>query len=146
MAWALRRFPVFPNFGDGKCPVHPIYAEDLGAQAVASGAERGNLFADATGPGTFSFEELLRPLASAVGARVRLVPSLPSLEIALTRLVGLLLRDTVLTRDEVDGLMAGLLATNFPPTGSTRLGDWLSKEGEELGHFYISEIRRNYPG
>ena len=31
MAWALRRFPVFPVFGRGDYPVQPIYAEDLAA-------------------------------------------------------------------------------------------------------------------
>ena len=57
------------------------------------------------GPETFTFEELLRLLASSVGARVRLVHTPPLLGFALTRLVGLLLRDVVLTKDEVDGLM-----------------------------------------
>ena len=28
MAWALRRFPVFPVFGNGNYKVHPIFAED----------------------------------------------------------------------------------------------------------------------
>ena len=34
MAWALRRFPVFPVYGNGEYPVQPVYAEDLAAQAV----------------------------------------------------------------------------------------------------------------
>ena len=29
MAWALRRFPVFPVCGNGDYPVQPVYAEDL---------------------------------------------------------------------------------------------------------------------
>ena len=33
MAWALRRFPVFPVCGNGDYPVQPVYAEDLAAQA-----------------------------------------------------------------------------------------------------------------
>ena len=36
MAWALRRFPVFPVFGKGDYPVQPIFAGDLAAQAVES--------------------------------------------------------------------------------------------------------------
>ena len=31
MAWALRRFPAFPVFGNGDYQVQPIYAEDLAA-------------------------------------------------------------------------------------------------------------------
>ena len=50
----------------------------------------------------------------------------------MTRLVGLLLRDVVLSRDEVDGLMAGLLTSDSPPTGTIRLGDWLKHNGELL--------------
>ena len=43
MAWALRRFPVFPVFGNGDYQVQPIYAEDLAAQAVDAGSRRGQL-------------------------------------------------------------------------------------------------------
>ena len=55
------------------------------------------------------------------------------LGLALTRLVGLLLRDVVLTRDEVDGLMAGLPISTSMPTGTIRLCDWLSENGDALG-------------
>ena len=48
-----------------------------------------------------------RGFASSVDGRVRLVHTPPSLGFGLTRLVGLLLRDVVLTRDEDDRLMAG---------------------------------------
>ena len=67
----------------------------------------------------FTFAELLRLLASAVGARVLLVHRPSALGFALTRLVGLLLRDVVLTRDEVGGLMAGLLMSNAEPSSAT---------------------------
>ena len=62
---------------------------------------------------------------------------------ALTRLVGLLLRDTVLSRDEVDGLIAGLLTSDSEPMGTTRLGDWLREHGDVLDEKYVSELRRN---
>ena len=146
MAWALRRFPVFPIFGKGDYKVQPIYAEDLADQAVASGSLSENTVADAAGPATFTFEELLRLLVSGVNARVRLVHTPPSLGFALTRLVGLLLRDVVLTRDEVDGLMAGLLTSGSAPTGTTRLSDWLREHADGLGRRYVSELGRNYRG
>ncbi len=144
MAWALRRFPVFPIFGNGDYKVQPIYAEDLAGQAVASGSLSENTVADATGPETFTFEELLRLLASGVNAHVRLVHTPPSLGLALTRLVGLMLRDVVLTRDEVDGLMAGLLTSHAAPAGTTRLAGWLEGNPGILGRQYVSEFRRNY--
>ena len=73
MAWALRRFPVFPVFGRGDYKVQPIYAEDLAAQAVDAVALRESFVADAAGPETFTSEELLRLLAEAVGSQARLV-------------------------------------------------------------------------
>ena len=144
MAWALRRFPVFPVFGRGDYPVQPIYAEDLAAQAVEAGSRTDSFVADSAGPETFTFEELLRLLASGVGARVRLVRMSPSLGFALTKLVGMFLRDVGLTRDEVDGLMAGLLASGAVPTGTTKLGGWLADNVDGLGRGYVSEMRRNY--
>ena len=62
---------------------------------------------------------------------MRLVHTSTAQGFALTRLVGLLLRDVVLTRDEVNGLMAGLLTSNCVPAGTTSLADWL---GENAGN------------
>ena len=149
MAWALRRFPVFPVFGRGDYRLQPIYAGDLAAEAVEAGSVNDSFVADAAGPDRLTFEELLeellRLLASGVGARVRLVHTPPSLGFALTRLVGLLrLRDVVLSRDEVDGLMAGLLTSAGAPTGTTRFAAWLDNNADGLGRRYVSELRRNW--
>ena len=62
----------------------------------------------------------------------------------LTRLVGVMLRDVVLTRDEVDGLMAGLLTSRAAPAGTTRLAGWLDGNADILGRKYVSELWRNY--
>ena len=144
MAWALRRFPVFPVFGDGKYPVQPIYAEDLAAQAVETGSRADSFVADVAGPETFSFEDLLHLLASAVGARIRLVHTPVPVGYALTRLVSVLLCDVVLSRDEVHGLMAGLLTSDIAQPDAARIGDWLKGNGNSLGRKYVSELERNF--
>lgn len=144
MAWALRRFPVFPVYGTGDYPVQPVYAEDLATLAVEAGSQRDNFVVDAAGPETFSFEELLSLLASAMGVRARLVHTPASVGLAVTQLVGLLKGDLALTRDEVIGLMAGLLVSEAGPTGTTRLSDWLKDNADGLGRRYISELQRNY--
>ena len=144
IVWALRRFPVFPMYGDGDYPVQPIYAEDVAEQAVNAAAASENFVADAAGPDTFSFKELINLLASAMRIRARFVHAPPSLSLALTSIVGLLVRDIVLTRDEVDGLMAGLLTSDQPPTGTTRFGDWLNENAHTMGRTYQSELRRNF--
>ena len=142
MASALRRFPVFPVFGNGDYKVQPVYAEDLAGQVVAAGSQNENTVADTAGPDTFAFEELLRLLAKAVNALVRLVHTPPSMGFALIRLVGLLPRDVALTRDEVDGLMAGLLTSHAAPDGTTMLIERLSKNVEAPGCRYGPEVRR----
>ena len=144
MAWALRRFPVFPVYGNGDYPVQPVYVEDLAAQAVEAGSQSESSVADAAGPDTFSFEALLRLLASSMGVRRWFLHTPPRAALALTGLVGLLMRDMALTRDEVDGLMAGLLTSGEPPTGTTRLSDWLAENADGLGRRYVSELRRNW--
>ncbi len=144
MAWALRRFPFFPVYGSGDYTVQPVYVEDLAAQAVEAGSLRGSSVADAAGPDIFSFNALLHLLASSMGIRSRLLHMPPSIGLALTRLVGLLMRDMALTRDEVDGLMAGLLTSDAAPTGTTRLSEWLKDNADNLGRRYVSELGRNY--
>ena len=144
IAWALRRFPFFPVYGSGDYSVQPVYVEDLAAQAVAAASQSGNSVSDAAGPDTHSFKVMLHLLASAMGARGWLVHTPASVGLALTGLVGLLVRDVVLTRDEVDGLMAGLLTSAAAPTGATRLSDWLEDNADNLGRRYVSELRRNY--
>ena len=144
MAWALRRFPFFPVYGSGDYTVQPVYVGDLATQAVEAGSRSGSAVADAAGPDTFTFKGLLRLLATSIGVRRWLIHTPPSTGLVLTRLVGLLMRDVALTRDEVDGLMAGLLTSDAPPTGTTRLSDWLKDNANDLGRRYISEMARNY--
>ena len=45
---------------------------------------------------------------------------------------GPLLWDVVLSRDEVDGLMVGLLASDAVPTGTTSLSSWLNDNVDPL--------------
>lgn len=72
MAWALRRFPVFPVYGSGDYTVQPVYVEDLATQAVKAGSHGDSFTVDAAGPDTLTFNDLLRLLASSMGIRRRL--------------------------------------------------------------------------
>ena len=84
MAWALRRFPVFPVYGNGGYLVQPVYVEDLATQAVEAGSQGESSVADAAGPDTFSFEALLRLLASSMGVRRWFLHTPPRVGLALT--------------------------------------------------------------
>ena len=60
----------------------------------------------------------------------------------LRRLLGRLVGDVVITREEIDGLMQGLPATDSPPAGETRLSDWAQEHAATLGKRYASELAR----
>ncbi|MGB8495162.1 MAG: NAD(P)H-binding protein [Candidatus Acidiferrum sp.] len=144
IAWFVRHFPVFAVPGDGRYGVRPIYVEDMARLVVEAAGQAESAVFDAVGPETFTFEELVRLIAAEVSRPVRIV-RVPALVAYLcTRLAGLMLRDVVLTREEYKGLMSDLLAPQGPPTGETRLSQWLSENRERVGRHYASEVARHY--
>jgi NADH dehydrogenase len=76
------------------------------------------------------------------GARIVHVP--PRIALTLAGLLGLLIRDVVLTRDEYRGLAADLLVSSAEPTCPTRFSDWLTQNAPKLGVRYASELERHY--
>ena len=144
IAWFLRRFPVFPIGGSGEYPIQPVLVDDVARLAVDAGAGSGDVALDAVGPETFTFEEMVRLLARRVGSRARLMHLPPSMALLAARMAGWLVRDVVLSKDEIDGLMAGRLVSAAPPTTSTRFTEWLQAEGASLGRRYASELARHY--
>ncbi len=144
IAWFLRRFPLFPIPGRGGYPVQPVFVDDVARLAVEAGTGVDDVAIDAVGPETFTFEEMVRLLARRVGSRSRLVRTPPSAALLAARIAGRLVRDVVLTKDELDGLMAGLLVSADPPTAPTRFTEWLEAEGPSLGQRYASELARHY--
>ena len=144
IAWFLRRSPVFPAFGSGSYRVRPIFVGDLAQIAVSAAQRDDDLAIDAVGPETITFEELVRLIAGSVERRARVLHLNPGLALLLSRLSGFMVRDVVLTRDEIEGLMGDLLVTQGPATGQTRLSDWLAQNGGTLGASYSSELNRHY--
>ena len=144
IAWFLRRFPVFPIAGRGDYRLQPVYVDDVARLAVESASADGNTTLDAVGPETFTFKELLQEIRQTTGGRARLLHLPPTLAYTAATLMGLALRDVVLTRDEIDGLMAGHLVSADPPTGTIRLTDWMRQLQDTLGHRYASELARHY--
>ena len=146
IAWALRRFPVHPIPGRGDYPVQPIYVEDLAGLAVEAGAGGEDVEIDAVGPDVMSYVELLGLMARKLGSSAKLVRVPSWLALALARIAGQVVGDVVLTREEVDGLTAGLLVSKSgaPPMGTTRLTDWLEDNADGLGVQYANELVRHY--
>lgn len=144
IAWFLRRFPVFTVLGSGDYRLQPVYVEDLAEIAVGAGGSDGNIIIDAVGPEIHTFRQLVRLIATTVGSKAKIIHMPPRMALAITRIAGFVLRDVVLTRDEVDGLMSNLLVSDGPPTGQTRLSDWLKLNPDTVGTRYASELVRHY--
>ena len=144
IAWLLRRSPVFAIPGAGPKRIQPVFVEDVADIAVNAAERAGSVEIDAVGPDVFTFEEMVRLIAAKVGSGAKLVHASPGVVHLLARMLGLLVRDVVLTRDETAGLSASLLVSDGPATGTTRLSDWLEQNRRTVGTSYASELRRHY--
>ncbi len=144
IAWFVRNFPVFAIPGDGRYEIRPIYVEDMAALLASAVDGHENTVADAVGPETFAFEELVRLIARVVGRKVRLVHVPASMAWASTLLVGWMVRDVVLTWEEYRGLLDNLLFSDAPAAGATRLSEWLAEHGDSVGQKYASEVARHF--
>jgi uncharacterized protein YbjT (DUF2867 family) len=142
IAWMLRRFPVFGVFGTGDYRLQPISVDDLAALAVRHGAQSENVTLDAIGPETFTYRELVQVIGEIIGRPRPIVSVPPSLGYWVGRALGVLTRDVVITRDEIRGLMAGLLCVASSPTGTTPLTEWARAHRDHLGVRYASELAR----
>ena len=144
IAWGLRRSPVFPVAGDGSYRVQPVSVEDVAAICVDAGEREDDVVLDAAGPETLTYDELVRLVRTAVGARSRVVHWPRGRVLALARAVGAVRRDVLLTADELAGLEASLLVSDQAPLGTASFRSWVAANGESLGRGYVSELGRNF--
>ena len=144
IAWFLRRFPVFPVAGGGEYSLQPVFVDDVAQLAVESASADGSTSLDAVGPETFTFRELVHQIRRTTGGRALVISLPPPLVLTSAALMGLVVRDVVLTREEIDGLMSGHLVSQGPPTAATRLTNWMQEHRDTLGRNYASELARHY--
>lgn len=144
IAWCLRKFPIFGVCGDGKYRVQPIHAQDLAKLAVEVAHSDKNIVIDAAGPDIFTFKEMVDLIRTRIGSNSKIILVPAWIELSLSKIVGILVNDVVLTRDEVDGLMKDLLYSKEPPRGTTRLDSWLEENKDTVGIKYASELKRHF--
>ena len=142
IAWALRRFPVFGVFGDGKYKLQPIYVDDLAQIAVEQSSNRENVIIDAIGPETFSYRELVSQIGERIGKRRLIVSVPPPLGLFVGACIGWCVNDVFITKAEIEGLMQNLLYVESPPAGNTPLTGWIEDNADMLGKRYASELAR----
>jgi NADH dehydrogenase len=136
--------PVFTVPGDGAYPVQPVHVEDLARICNEAALAETNVVLDAAGPERISFGELVALIRRTTGARA-LVVNVPAWTMRLgARALSLLVHDVVLTAEEIDGLMAGLLVSHAPALGQTGLTRWLEDKGASIGGRYANELQRHF--
>jgi NADH dehydrogenase len=141
IAWIARRSPVFVVPGRGDYRVQPVSLGDTARLCVTATDDSTT---DAAGPETLTFRHLVELVRDACGARCAVVSGPTGVGLGLIGVAGLLLRDTVVTRDELKGLRRSLLTTGGAPTGGESFRGWLGDHGETLGRSYVSERARNF--
>lgn len=142
IAWILRRFPVFGVFGDGNYRLAPIYIDDLAKLAVEQGRNRENTIINAIGPETFTYKGLVQEIGKAIGKKRLIISIPPTIGYILGSIIGKIIGDVLITRQEIEGLMADLLYVDAPPAGETRFTHWVRENAGSLGKHYSSELTR----
>jgi uncharacterized protein YbjT (DUF2867 family) len=142
IAWLVRKFPVYGVFGDGQYKLQPIFVEDFAQLAIEEGRSTENRIIDAIGPETFTYKELVQTIGRIIGKKPRIISVGDNVGYFVSRIIGKLMGDVFVTREEIQGLKSNLLFTNSPPAGKTLLTDWLQENKDTVGKKYASEIAR----
>ncbi|HEY8179404.1 MAG TPA: NAD(P)H-binding protein [Candidatus Limnocylindria bacterium] len=144
IAWLLRHLPVFLIPGDGQYGMQPAHVEDLADLAIAAAGGEDNTVQDVAGPETFTFEELLRLIRRETGSRVLLLHAPSGVALLAARSLSPILGDVLITSEEMEGLLAGVLVSHQPPLGRRQFSEWLHESAPWLGRRYLSEVGRHF--
>ena len=145
IAWLLRHLPVFGVGGTGEYRLRPIHVDDLARLCVRAASDSAATeVIDAVGPDRPAFIDLVRFIKDAVGSRSQVIQVPGPLITPTARLLGLALRDTLLTTDEYRAMADGLADTDGPATGEISLTQWITDHKGTLGRTYANELTRHF--
>jgi NADH dehydrogenase len=148
IAYLLRHWPVFAIGGRGDYRVRGIHVDDLARLCVDLGSrpdiDAAPVTVDAVGPQRLPFRDLVHAIRRAVGSRSLVLPVPGPVLLGLSRLVGLVLRDELLTAEEYYTMAQGLADSDAPSTGTVAITDWIAEQGRDLGRTYANELGRHY--
>jgi len=144
IAWLLRHLPVFAVGGTGAYRLRPIHIDDLARLAVRAGESEATEVIDAVGPERPTFDELVHTIRNLTGSRSLIIHVPGPLIPGAAKVLGLALRDTLLTDDEYRGMADGLADTEGPATGETGLTQWMADHKDTLGRVYANELTRHF--
>ena len=143
IAFAVRHFPVFCLPGPASYRIRPIHVRDMATAMCVCGASTDPIVQDACGPEQYLFADLVQLMGTWLTGRAPRIVHLPTtLCLYLYQAAGQVLRDTILSRDELIGLASDLLSSDAPPLGTTRLSQWVQARRQVLGRSFHPEPRR----
>jgi uncharacterized protein YbjT (DUF2867 family) len=122
IAGLLRQMPAYPLFGQGRTRLQPAFVEDVAEAAGRALEQAGDrpVAYECAGPRIYSYEELLRSVAQAMGRRPLLFPLPFPAWHALAAAAELLPRPPI-TRNQVELMQIDNVATPGAP-GFAELG------------------------
>ncbi len=136
LAWILRRAPIFGIAGDGRYRVRPVHLDDVADLCVGAGERSDTTTIDAVGPERPTYEELVRLVRDAVGSRSRLVHLPANVVLGASKVLGTVVRDQLLTREELISTMQGIADSDEPASGRIGVSDWVREHAGQLGRRY----------
>lgn len=144
IAWFLRRSPAFLLPDGGMYRLQPVTLADTARLIADAAVGSGPAEFDAAGPEILTFRDYVALISRACGLRRVPIGAADSTALAVLRLAGVFLRDTVLTREELAGLKEERLLSHAPPTGRESVREWLLAHGRGLGRSYVNDLRRHF--
>jgi len=144
IAYFLRKFPLFAVFGSGKYLIRPIFVGDVAEIAVKLGHREENIIVDIAGPEVFTYDQLVHLIARSINSRAKIIHLPPEITLFIGKILGYILKDVTINRNEMRGLMSNLYVSRHPLTGKTCISQWLKQNAEKIGTRYISELKRYY--
>jgi len=134
MLRSVRRFPVFPMFGDGAYRISPVAAADVARLILRFAKDPPNATVDVGGPAAYRYRDLTDRLYELLGKRPRYWTLSPKGGVRLAALLERL-GSTLLYAYEVEWLLSDTLA--LPPSPSVdwtmeRVEPYLRAEAERL--------------
>ena len=142
VAWAARRLPFFPIPAGPRYHIRPVHVDDYAGAVVEAVGATGTCVRDATGPDRVEFGELVEYLVSLTGGRARVVRLPISTCAALYRVASGVMRETILTSEELKGLSRNRLDSADAPRGRISLRAWLRDNVSTIGSRFLREPRR----
>lgn len=150
IAWVFRHMPVFGIFGDGRYELAPLHVEDfarivvraIDADAGLAIHGDGGRVIDCHGPQRFMYRDLVKQVGEIIGIRRPMMRVSPGVGYAVSKVLNPFVKDVIITREEIDGLMRGLLWSAKPSLGTIQLTKWAREHAANLGTKYASEVQR----